>query len=57
MTAPIIPTSLGEGQDEVVLGVDTHKDVHVAAVTTVLGAVLATSSCSATAAGYRSLLL
>lgn len=56
MTTPIIPTSGVQSQDEVVLGVDTHKDFHVAAVTTVLGAVLATSSCPTTAVGYRSLL-
>ena len=30
--------------DEVVLGVDTHKDVHVAAALTTLGVLLATSS-------------
>ena len=42
--------------EEVVLGVDTHKDVHVAAVITALGALLATSSFPTTAAGYRQLL-
>jgi transposase len=41
---------------EVVLGVDTHKDVHVAAVLTALGAVLGTKSFPTTAAGYRQLL-
>ncbi|MFC7266584.1 IS110 family transposase [Streptomyces lutosisoli] len=41
---------------ELVLGVDTHKDVHVAAVLTVLGALLATRSFPATRAGYRDLL-
>ena len=39
-----------------VLGVDTHKDVHVAAVITVLGVLLAGQSFPATAAGYRQLL-
>jgi transposase len=43
-------------QDEVVLGVDTHKDVHVAAVTTVLGALLGTCPFPATADGYWQLL-
>ncbi|HEY2763686.1 MAG TPA: IS110 family transposase [Pseudonocardiaceae bacterium] len=44
-------------QDEqVVLGVDTHADVHVAAVITVLGALLGTRSFPATAAGYKALL-
>jgi len=37
--------------DEVVLGVDTHKDVHVAAVITVLGALLASTTFPTTAAG------
>jgi transposase len=56
VTTPIIPASAAGSQDEVVLGVDTHKDVHVAAVTTLLGAVLATRSFPATVGGYRSLL-
>jgi transposase len=56
MTTLIIPAPAAGDHDEVVLGVDTHKDVHVAAVTTVLGAVLATSPFPATAAGYRALL-
>lgn len=42
--------------DEVVLGVDTHKDVHVAAVLTSLGLLLDTSSFPTTAKGYRQLL-
>lgn len=42
--------------DEVVLGVDTHKDVHVAAVLTSLGVLLATSSFPTTAKGYRQML-
>ena len=37
---------------EVVLGVDTHKDVHVAAVLTTLGFLLATGTFPTTAAGY-----
>lgn len=41
---------------EVVLGVDTHKDVHVAAVLSALGVLLATSSFPTTAKGYRQLL-
>jgi transposase len=56
MSSPIIPASPVTGPDEVVLGVDTHKDVHVAAVTTVLGALLACSPFPATAAGYQALL-
>ncbi|MER5459078.1 transposase [Micromonospora sp. NPDC002389] len=42
--------------DEVVLGVDTHKDLHVAAVASPVGRTLATASFPATAAGYRQLL-
>ncbi len=41
---------------EVVLGVDTHRDAHVAAVLSLAGAVLATAEFPATAAGYRDLL-
>lgn len=41
---------------EVVLGVDTHGEVHVAAVLCPLGQVLGTKSFPATAAGYRRLL-
>jgi hypothetical protein len=36
--------------------VDTHRDVHVAAVLSVMGTVLATDEFPATAAGYRALL-
>ncbi|MGW2866154.1 hypothetical protein [Streptomyces sp. NPDC001205] len=39
----------------IVLGVDTHKDVHVAAVVSVLGALLGTQSFPAIASGYRQL--
>ncbi|MEV8393511.1 MULTISPECIES: transposase [unclassified Streptomyces] len=42
--------------EDVILGVDTHKDVHVAAVITTLGASLAQQEFPATAAGYRQLL-
>ncbi|MEU5483276.1 IS110 family transposase [Streptomyces mirabilis] len=41
---------------EVVLGVDTHRDAHVASVLSLTGAVLATDEFPATAAGYRDLL-
>ncbi|MEU9290923.1 transposase [Streptomyces sp. NPDC048275] len=41
---------------EVVLGVDTHRDAHVAAVLSLMGTVLATDEFPATAAGYRDLL-
>ncbi|QXJ25887.1 IS110 family transposase [Actinomadura graeca] len=41
---------------EIVLGVDTHKDTHVAAAVTHLGVLLATAAFPATAAGYRDLL-
>ncbi|MEU2778445.1 transposase [Streptomyces sp. NPDC007162] len=41
---------------EVVLGVETHRDAHVAAVLSLTGAVLAIDEFPATAAGYRDLL-
>ncbi|WP_107424666.1 IS110 family transposase [Streptomyces sp. Ag82_O1-15] len=39
-----------------VLGVDTHRDAHVAALLSVTGTMLATGEFPATAAGYRDLL-
>jgi transposase len=47
--------------EEVILAVDTHKDVHhkdvhVAAVITVLGVPLASAEFATTGAGYRRLL-
>ncbi|WP_432868633.1 IS110 family transposase [Microbispora rosea] len=42
--------------EQVILGVDTHADAHVAAVITVLGVLLGTRSFPATAAGYAALL-
>ncbi|MER5855584.1 IS110 family transposase [Streptomyces sp900105245] len=42
---------------EVVLGVDTHGEVHVAAVVSPLGKILGTESFPATVAGYRRLLV
>ncbi|MES4889487.1 IS110 family transposase [Streptomyces sp. NPDC096012] len=42
---------------EVVLGVDTHGEVHVAAVISPFGKILGTESFPATAAGYRQLLV
>ena len=41
--------------DAVVIGVDTHKDVHVAVALSGLGARLGDASAPATADGYRSL--
>ncbi|MEV5886847.1 transposase, partial [Streptomyces sp. NPDC052020] len=42
---------------EVVLGVDTHGEMHVAAVTSPLGKILGNESFPATVAGYRQLLV
>ena len=59
---PSMPQPVSDDQDnsaaeEIVLGVDTHKDVHVAAVITSLGVPLGSKSFPATAAGYRALLV
>jgi len=43
-------------EDEVVVGVDTHKDVHVAAVVTVAGVLVARRCFPTTAAGYHELV-
>jgi transposase len=61
MTVTSIPRP-GPGQDTpgdgetIVLGVDTHKDKHVAAVLTAHGVLVEVSSFPTTAAGYRQLL-
>jgi transposase len=44
------------GDQDVILGVDTHKDIHVAAVLTTLGVMLASATFPTTAVGYRRLL-
>ncbi|GAB2963400.1 IS110 family transposase [Micromonospora polyrhachis] len=41
---------------DIVIGVDTHKDVHVVVVLTVTGVLLGSNSFPTTAAGYRQLL-
>jgi transposase len=41
---------------QIILGVDTHKDVHVAALITTLGVQLADATFPTTTAGYRQLL-
>ena len=61
MTSMPGPARSGQNPDdapreEVVLGVDTHKDVHVAAVISLIGGLLGSQSFPATAAGYRQLL-
>ena len=48
--------SLTEQHREVVGGVDTHKDVHVAAVVDTAGRVLGSEAFATTAAGHRALL-
>lgn len=50
------PNQPGAPEQEVVLGVDTHKDAHVAVVLSFLGARLGGKTFPATAAGYRQLL-
>ncbi|GAA1123780.1 IS110 family transposase [Kitasatospora arboriphila] len=56
MTRMAQPVALHQDVPEIVLGVDTHKDVHVAAVVTAAGAFMGSRSFPATADGYRSLL-
>ncbi|GKQ40680.1 IS110 family transposase [Streptomyces sp. A012304] len=60
-TAPTITQPAAHGHvpadaaEEVLLGVDTHKDIHAAAVVTVLGVALDGRTFPATAEGYRQL--
>lgn len=42
--------------EDIILGVDIHKDLHVAAVITSLGALRESTTFPATAAGYQALL-
>ena len=49
-------TMIAEARPVVTGGVDTHLDVHVAAVVTAVGGVLGTEQFATTAAGYRRLL-
>jgi len=55
-----MPQPVEDDQDsspeEVILGVDTHKDLHVAAVLTALGVLRETKTFPATTAGYQALL-
>jgi transposase len=50
------PADAEQPTEEVILGVDTHNDVHVAAVITTLGVLLGTKAFPTTAAGYSALL-
>jgi transposase len=56
MPQPAQPDHHTSATEEVILGVDTHKDTHVAAVLTALGAVAASHSFPTTMAGYHQLL-
>ncbi|HET8660365.1 MAG TPA: transposase [Micromonosporaceae bacterium] len=54
MTIPVQQTN--NNAQEIVVGVDTHKDFHVAAVLSAAGVLLGTRSFPATADGYRNLV-
>src|SRR4051794_41538552 len=45
----------GQPIEEIILGVDTHRDTHVASVITILGVLVATATFPTTTAGYREL--
>ena len=49
-------TTIADPRPPVIGGVDTHLDVHVAAVVTAVGGVLGTAEFPTTAAGYRRLV-
>jgi transposase len=50
------PTPNTSTDEQIILGVDTHNDTHVAAVISTLGALLGAQAFPATAAGYVALL-
>ena len=49
-------TDITPSRTEIIGGVDTHQDLHTAAIVTLDGAVLGTESFSTTRAGYRARL-
>ena len=51
-----LPVDSPDQNPEVVLGADTHRDIHMAAVVTADGAMLASRAFPATADGYRRML-
>lgn len=56
MTATTISMTSGNGQRRVIVGVDTHKEAHVAVALDELGGLLGTGSFNADRAGYRALI-
>jgi len=54
--AAVTVRAKGSDLTEIVIGVVTHKDIHVVVVLSLLGTVLASRSFATTAAGCRSLL-
>jgi transposase len=56
MPQPVASSQAHPSSEEVILGVDTHKDRHVAAVVTVLGVVQDRRSFPTTTIGYQQLL-
>src|SRR4051794_26287465 len=60
-TMTSMPQPVGDDQDssrteEIILGADTHQDLHVAAVITALGVLRESKTFPASAAGYDALL-
>jgi hypothetical protein len=53
MPEPVSDDQDNSAAEEIVLGVDTHKDIHVAAVITSLGVLRESTTFPATAAGYQ----
>src|SRR5205823_9360095 len=47
---------IGPSDEQIILGVDTHKDCHVASVITMLGVLVASAEFATTTTGYRQLL-
>jgi transposase len=56
MAQPTQPSQADPSDEQIILGVDTHKDLHVAAVITVLGAVQDRRCFPTTTIGYQQLL-
>jgi transposase len=56
MAQPSLDEQANPHTEQIILGIDTHKDIHVAALITVVGVELASAEFATTAVGYRQLL-
>jgi transposase len=56
VTISTAPSVADQAEEQIIVGVDTHNDVHVAAVITTIGVLLGAQAFPTTTAGYADLL-